>query len=57
VHAVWVNKEGGATFRVGSDIPGREFIKVANTNTAGFAGEARGAWLGSTAGARALGFG
>ena len=41
VHAVWVNEEGGATFRVGSDIPGREFIKVANANTADFAGEAR----------------
>jgi kanamycin kinase len=41
VHAVWVNKEGGATFRLGSDMPGREFIKVANANTADFAGEAR----------------
>jgi aminoglycoside phosphotransferase len=23
VHAVWVNEEGGVTFRVGSDMPGR----------------------------------
>jgi kanamycin kinase len=44
VRAVWVNEEGGATFRVGSDIPdiaGREFIKVANAGSADFAGEAR----------------
>jgi kanamycin kinase len=41
VHAVWVNEKGGVTFRVGSDMPGREFIKVANANTADLAGEAR----------------
>jgi kanamycin kinase len=44
VRAVWVNGEGGVTFRVGSDIPGiagREFIKVAKANTADFAREAR----------------
>ena len=44
VHAVWVNEEGGVTFRVGSaisGISGKEFIKVANANTADFAGEAR----------------
>jgi kanamycin kinase len=41
VHAVWVNEEGGVTFRVGSDIRGREFIKVAKANTADFASEAR----------------
>jgi kanamycin kinase len=44
VHPVWVNEEGGVTFRLGSDISdisGREFIKVANANTADFTGEAR----------------
>jgi kanamycin kinase len=43
VHAVWVNEEGGVTFRVGSagsGISGTEFIKVANANIADFAGEA-----------------
>jgi hypothetical protein len=43
VRAVWVNEEGGVTFRLGSDIlgiAGREFIKVAKANTADFAGEA-----------------
>jgi kanamycin kinase len=43
VRAVWVNEEGGATFRVGtvgSGVSGAEFIKVANANGAGFAGEA-----------------
>jgi kanamycin kinase len=43
VRAVWVNEEGGATFRVGaagSRVSGAEFIKVANANGAGFAGEA-----------------
>ncbi|HEY2501572.1 MAG TPA: phosphotransferase [Mycobacterium sp.] len=43
VHAVWVNEEGGVTFRLGSGLPGtagREFIKVAKANTADFAGEA-----------------
>ena len=39
VHAVWVNEEGGVTFRVDSDMPGREFINVANANTVDFAGE------------------
>jgi kanamycin kinase len=29
------------TFRVGSDMLGREFIKMANANTADLAGEAR----------------
>ena len=36
VRAVWVNEEGGVTFRVGSAIPGaagREFVKVANPKT------------------------
>jgi kanamycin kinase len=44
VRAVWVNEEGGATFRVGSTGPGVfgvEFIKVANANGADFAGEAQ----------------
>ena len=44
VQAVWVNEEGGVTFRLGPGIPGiagREFIKVANADTADFAGEAR----------------
>jgi kanamycin kinase len=44
VRAVWINEEGGVTFRVGSGIPGttgREFIKVANAHTTDFAGEAR----------------
>jgi aminoglycoside phosphotransferase len=44
VHAVWVTEQGGVTFRIGSDIPGTtggEFIKVANTNAADFAGAAR----------------
>ena len=41
VHAVWVNGEGGVTFRVDYGIFGREFIKVANANTADFTGEAR----------------
>ena len=44
VHAVWINAEGGVTFRVGANIPGsagREFIKVAIANAADFAGEAR----------------
>jgi hypothetical protein len=29
VHAVWVNEEGGVTFRVGSDTSDVEYIKVA----------------------------
>jgi kanamycin kinase len=44
VQAVWVNEEGGVTFRVGPAVPGiagAEFIKVANANTADFTGEAR----------------
>jgi kanamycin kinase len=44
VRAVWVNEDGGVTFRVDSDIPGsagREFIKVAKAVTADFAGQAR----------------
>jgi kanamycin kinase len=44
VHAIWVNEEGGVTFRVGSAISGiadREFIKVANADAADFAGETR----------------
>ena len=44
VRAVWINEEGGVTFRVGSDIPGtagRKFIKVAIAHTTDFAGEAR----------------
>jgi kanamycin kinase len=43
VQAVWVNEEGGATFRVGaagSGVSGAEFIKVANAKDAGFGGEA-----------------
>jgi kanamycin kinase len=43
VRAVWVNEEGGATFRVGatgSGVSGAEFIKLADANGAGFAGEA-----------------
>jgi kanamycin kinase len=44
VHAVWVNQEGGVTFRVGSairGISGTEFIKVANASITDFEGEAR----------------
>jgi kanamycin kinase len=50
VHAVWVNDEGGVTFRLGSRIPGiagrefiagPEFVKVANAGIADFAGEAQ----------------
>jgi kanamycin kinase len=44
VRAVWLNEEGGVTFRVGSGIPGtagREFIKVATAHSTDFAGEAR----------------
>ena len=44
LRAVWVNEEGGVTFRVDSDIPGTaglEFIKVTKAVTADFAGEAR----------------
>lgn len=43
VRAVWVNEEGGATFRVGSagsGASGVEFIKVANAIGVDFAGEA-----------------
>jgi len=38
VHAVWVNEEGGVTFRVGDGV---EFIKVAKVDTAHFTDEAR----------------
>jgi kanamycin kinase len=44
VRAVWVNEDGGVTFRLGSAVPGaagREFIKVANTGSTDFAGETR----------------
>jgi kanamycin kinase len=41
VHAVWVNEQGGVTFRVGPGISGVEFIKVAKVGAADFAGEAR----------------
>lgn len=43
VRAVWVNGEGGVTFRVGSDSSGVEFIKVADMRnvTADFTDEAR----------------
>jgi aminoglycoside phosphotransferase len=44
VHAVRFKEQGGVTFWIGSDIlgtTGGEFIKVANANAAGFAGEAR----------------
>jgi kanamycin kinase len=43
VRAIWVNGEGGVTFRVGSagsDISRKEFIKVAHADGADFAGEA-----------------
>ena len=41
VRAVWVNEDGGVTFRLGSAVPGaadREFIKVADAGTTDFAG-------------------
>jgi kanamycin kinase len=43
VRAVWVNGEGGVTFRVGSDSSGVEFIKMADMRnvTADFTDEAR----------------
>ena len=43
VRAIWVNGEGGVTFRVGSvrsDISGTEFIKVAHADGADFTDEA-----------------
>ena len=41
VRAVWVNEEGGVTFRLGSGGSGREFVKVADARGTDFAGEAR----------------
>jgi kanamycin kinase len=44
VRAVWVNEDGGVTFRLGSAVPGaagREFIKVANSGSTDFAGATR----------------
>ena len=51
VRAVWVNEDGGVTFRLGSAVPGaadREFIKVADAGTTDFAGETlRLRWAGA----------
>jgi kanamycin kinase len=41
VRAVWVNDEGGVTFRLGADGSGRDFVKVANARGTDFAAEAR----------------
>jgi kanamycin kinase len=41
VRAVWVNEEGGVTFRLGSRASGSEFVKVADAERTDFAGEAR----------------
>jgi kanamycin kinase len=41
VRAVWVNEEGGVTFRLGSGGSGRDFVKVANARGTDFAGEAQ----------------
>jgi kanamycin kinase len=40
VRAIWANELGGVTFRVGPGSSGTEFIKVAGTDDAVFAGEA-----------------
>src|SRR5258707_6303708 len=40
VRAVWVNEEGGVTFRLGSGGSGRDFVKVANARGTDFAAEA-----------------
>ena len=43
MRAVWVNEQGGVTFRVGSDNSGVEFVKVADMSnvTTDFTDEAR----------------
>ncbi len=41
VRAVWVNEEGGVTFRLGSGGSGGEFVKIADAGGTDFAGEAR----------------
>ncbi|MCV7410526.1 aminoglycoside phosphotransferase [Mycobacterium florentinum] len=41
VRAVWVNEEGGVTFRLGSGHSGREFVKVAGAPGTDFGAEAR----------------
>jgi kanamycin kinase len=41
VRAVWVNDEGGVTFRLGAGGSGRDFVKVANARGTDFAAEAR----------------
>jgi hypothetical protein len=43
MRAVWVNEDGGVTFRLGSAVrgaAGREFIKVADAGTTDFRGAA-----------------
>jgi kanamycin kinase len=39
VRAVWINGDGGVTFRLGSGVSGGEYVKVARSETADLAGE------------------
>jgi kanamycin kinase len=59
VRAVWLNEEGGVTFRLGSGASGREFVKTADAPGTDFAAEAqRLRWAGRYVSApRVLGFG
>jgi kanamycin kinase len=58
VRAVWVNEEGGVTFRLGSGGSGRDFVKVANARGTDFAAEARRLrWAAPDMAVRAIGAG